>query len=275
MGSDSMAFNHSWQAALHPGETDEFFMSDYPPEFVANADSFNPINAWWLSELSRLIYKRDQTEDVTSGLSRTHHLDRVGLRESHFFNRPGIQAAIVESEGSDQGAFAVLVFRGTAGRMANWRFNFDIATCPWPAGGRVHRGFGHLIRQIWPPIAAALESIEKPLYFTGHSLGGALATLAASLSAPQAVYTFGAPRIGDCAFSRALSGVDLFNVINPHDFVTRLPPARLGFCFVHAGTIINNEELCRDYRPFFQAPNFLAGHAPLNYTAQLPVAFEN
>ena len=270
-----MAFNHSWQVALHPGESDDFFMPDHPPRFVPDAEGFNPVNAWWLSELSRLIYKQDHTEGISSGFSRAHYLSRVGLRESHFFHHPNIQAAIVETEASGQAGFAALIFRGTAGRMANWRFNFDIATSPWPAGGNVHRGFGYLIRQIWPSIANTLGNIRKPLYFTGHSLGGALATLAASLYAPQAAYTFGAPRIGDCEFSRALCGVNLFNVINPHDVITQLPPSRLGFCFVHAGTIIRNEELYRDYRPFVQAPNFLADHAPLNYSAQLPVAFEN
>ena len=270
-----MAFNHSWQSTLHPGETDDFFMLDHPVEFVSDTDEFSPINAWWMSELSRLIYKRDHTEGVASPLSRNDYLRHVGLKEVQFFNHPNTQAALVETATASLPAFAVLVFRGTAGRLSNWRFNLDIVTCPWPAGGRVHRGFGHLIMQIWRPIAAALEGVKKPLYFTGHSLGGALAILAASLHAPHAVYTFGAPRIGDRSFAHTLSEVRVFNVINPHDLVTQLPPAVPGFRFSHTGAIIKNRELYPAHRPFGQAPDFIAGHAPLNYSAQLPVAFEN
>lgn len=270
-----MAFNHSWQAVLHPGKTDDFFMRDHPLAFAADADGFSPVNAWWLSELSRLIYKRDNTEGVASSVSRADCLDRVNLRERRFFNHPNIQAALVETTASSQSTFTALVFRGTAGRLANWRFNLNMAAYPWPAGGRVHRGFVHLLMQLWEPIAAALHSLEQPLYITGHSLGGALATLAASLHPPHAVYTFGAPRIGDRTFAHALAGIRVFNVINPHDIVTQLPPAGPGFRFSHVGTIINNGDLLPSHRPLGQAPAFLAGHAPLNYTAQLPVAFEN
>ena len=270
-----MAFNHSWQVALHPGQSNDFFMLDHPSGFIAEADGFSPVNAWWLSELSRLIYKKDHTEGVASPLSRNDYLCRVGLRESRFFNHPHVQAALVETTDPGPGAFAVIVFRGTAGRLSNWRFNLDMAASCWPAGGRVHRGFGHLIMQIWEAVAQAIDPIRQPLYYTGHSLGGALANLAASLRPPKAAYTFGAPRVGNHDFARTLSEIDIFNVVNPHDVVTQLPPESPGFRFSHAGITIENEEWLSSRRPAGQAPAFLAGHAPLNYTAQLPVAFEN
>jgi hypothetical protein len=106
-------------------------------------------------------------------------------------------------------------------------------------------------------------------------LGGALATLAASLRPPRAVYTFGAPRTGDAAFAETLANVPVFNVSNPRDVVTALPPAGRWTRFTHAGTNIINIEHFPPHRAFAQAPSFLAGHAPLNYTAQLPVAFDN
>ena len=122
-----------------------------------------------------------------------------------------------------------------------------------------------------------LETVKTPLFYTGHSLGGALATLAASLRPPCAVYTFDAPRMGDAAFPRTLANVQVFNVFNPRDIVTALPPAGRWARFTHAGTDIKNNEidLPHRHRPFTQAPSFLAGHAPLNYTAQLPIAFDN
>jgi hypothetical protein len=270
-----MAFNHSWQVALHPGQSDDFSTLDNPSQFMADAHGFSPVNAWWLSELSRLIYKRDHTEGMASPMSRGDYLGRVGLKESRFFNHANIQAVLVESTAPGKASFAVLVFRGTAGPLSNWRFNLDMAACPWPAGGRVHRGFGHLLMQIWENIATSLDQIHQPLFFTGHSLGGALAILSASMHAPHAVYTFGAPLIGDRTFARTLSSVSIYNVVNPHDVVTQLPPASPGFRFSRVGAIVQNTEHVPSRRPLGQAPKFLAGHAPLNYTAQLPVAFDN
>jgi triacylglycerol lipase len=272
----AMAVDHSWQAVFKPGASNVFFRAGHPAHFNSAAEGFSPINAWWLSELARLIYKKDYTEGVAGGFSRADILARVGLIERQFFSRPNSHAALVETlDDDDDAAFAVLVFRGTTGGMANWIFNLDILPCPWPTGGKVHRGFGRLIRSVWESIDAALQTVTKPLYYTGHSMGGALATLAASLRPPRAVYTFGAPRIGDAAFAETLANVPVFNVFNPQDIVTHLPPAGRFSGFTHVGAIVRNCEVYLPHRAFLQAPSFLAGHAPLNYTAQLPVAFEN
>lgn len=272
-----MAYNHAWQAVFRPGASDDFFATDRPVGFQAGAKGFNPVNAWWLSELCRLIYRKDASEGVkTPGqVSRNDFLARVGLSERKFFSGPTAQGALVETVGTGHGAFAVLVFRGTTGRLSNWLTNLDMASCKWPAGGNVHRGFRNILLGLWNTIAPVLEPVEKPLYYTGHSLGGALATLAASLLPPQSVYTFGAPRIGDTRFAQSLAGVPIFNVVNPKDIVAELPPAGRRARFIHAGTIVRNAEINSPRRGFAQAPSFLANHAPLNYTTQLPVAFDN
>ncbi|MGK3989296.1 lipase family protein [Sorangium sp. So ce136] len=96
------------------------------------------------------------------------------------------------------------------------------------------------------------------LYVTGHSLGGALATLAAALlfaregtlvhdgtlidiSKYQAllhgVYTFGAPKVGDPFFARVHQekfGSLLFRMIHEQDFVTRTPTLAMGI-YAHFG----------------------------------------
>lgn len=270
-----MAADHSWQAVFKPGASDVFFRADHRAHFDAAAGDFSPVNAWWLSELARLIYKKDATEGVAGRLSRGEILAGVGLAERRFFSRPNSHAALVETIADDDKAFAVLVFRGTTGGMANWLFNLDMLPCPWPAGGKVHRGFSRLIGAVWECIDAALHTVTKPLFYTGHSLGGALATLAASLRPPRAVYTFGAPRIGDAAFGQTLADVPVFNVFNPQDIVAHLPPAGRLTGFSHVGSIVRNSDAFLPHRAFVEAPSFLAGHAPVNYTAQLPLAFEN
>ncbi len=268
-----MAADHSWQAVFNPGAAEDFFRTRRPSgPFNAASRDFEPTNAWWLSELSRLIYRRDATEGIAAASSRSDHLARARLAERRFFYHPGIQAALVESLAEDETAFAALVFRGTIGRLANWLVNFDAFPVPWPSGGNVHRGFGELIHAIWGAVEPVLETVDKPLFYTGHSLGGAMATLAAAMAAPQAVYTFGAPRIGDAAFADTLADVPIFNVFNPGDIVTHLPPSGTRTAFVHAGVVVNNSAAMASRRRIGQAPAFLAGHAPLNYTVQLPVA---
>lgn len=270
-----MTADFSWQTVLDPGAADDFFKAALPGPFEPHARRFSPINAWWLSELSRLIYRRDHSEGVLGTKPRSSYLARVGLVERRFFSRPGVQAMLVETAADSHPAFAALVFRGTAGRMANWRFNFDLFASPWPAGGNVHRGFQHLIMTIWDDIVPVLGTVDQPLFFTGHSLGGALATLAAACFRPRAVYTFGAPRAGDAAFADTLASIAIYQVCNPDDIVTHLPPAGRRFRFVHAGTIVQNPVTIPTHRPPGQAPRFLADHAPRNYTIQLAAHLKN
>ena len=267
-----MAYNHSWQSVFKPGDSNDFFMQADPPEFRLDVDDFNPVNAWWLSELSRLVYRRDGMEGVewSERPSRNDFLARVGLVERRFFRGPTVQGALVETIDAGAAAYAVLVFRGTSGRLASWLVNLDMAMRPWHRGGKVHRGFKTALMGIWTEIEQALDAVDRPLYYTGHSLGGALATLAASLRPPRAVYTFGAPHIGNAAFARSLTAVQIYNVCNPRDIVTELPPSGPWFRFTRAGTGVRNIEAAGDHSHFVQAPSFLANHAPLNYTAQLP-----
>jgi pimeloyl-ACP methyl ester carboxylesterase len=57
---------------------------------------------------------------------------------------------------------------------------------------------------MWPEVAARVEAIRegRSLWLCGHSLGGALATLAADrLTGVTGVFTFGSPAVGDARFA--------------------------------------------------------------------------
>ncbi|MFK4214043.1 lipase family protein [Streptomyces sp. NPDC030920] len=85
----------------------------------------------------------------------------------------------------------------------------DTTSPPWPGSGRagfIHYGFGEALDGAWAQIRGAVDEFrdnDQTLWFTGHSLGGALAMLAAArlhfeehnLTA-DGVYTFGQPRTG-------------------------------------------------------------------------------
>src|SRR4029079_18351453 len=72
------------------------------------------------------------------------------------------------------------------------------------------------------------------LLITGHSLGAALGTLAASLRNPDGLVTFGSPKVGDADFCKTLSAVHVTRYMNCCDIVCRVPP---GPGFEHVGAL--------------------------------------
>jgi triacylglycerol lipase len=103
------------------------------------------------------------------------------------------------------------------------------------AGARFHQGFVTAITEIWPQlypaVDAELRKKDRPLWVTGHSLGGALALLAAWLFKRKflnvhQVVTFGAPMVGNKdvaeAIGREFAG-KVFRYVNGPDPVPLLP----------------------------------------------------
>lgn len=225
----------TWNDLLRPGDAATFFDRDPLPVFDPAAGGYLAANAWWLAELSRIVYRRDATE-TPSPLqpSRSEFLRRAHVDEIEFFRSDltGTGALLVKC--SSPTPFAVLVFRGTEQEVQD--FVHDADTWPIAAFGgtvRVHRGFKRALNSVWTPIAGALDRIDDPLFYTGHSLGGALATLAAARRPPRAVYAFGSPRVGDAKFVERLQSVPVFRVVHGNDLVATVPPEALGFR--HAG----------------------------------------
>jgi len=73
-------------------------------------------------------------------------------------------------------------------------------------GARFHQGFVSAIGDIWDPVYAEVDKLlkekDRPLWVSGHSLGGALAVLASWLLLRKTInihqiYTFGAPMVGN------------------------------------------------------------------------------
>ena len=63
---------------------------------------------------------------------------------------------------------------------------------------------------------------------TGHSLGAAMATIAATRYQPHELFTFGSPRVGGKHFVKNIKCPHL-RFMNNNDIVCRIPPAWLGF----------------------------------------------
>lgn len=95
--------------------------------------------------------------------------------------------------------------------------------------GDVHRGFNQAFLSVKPQVLSHLKELaDIPLYITGHSLGGALATLATwyiSADALAACYTFGSPRVGDGGLMNHFR-TPIYRIVNGADPVPFVPPAK-------------------------------------------------
>jgi hypothetical protein len=134
----------------------------------------------------------------------------------------------------------IVAFRGTIppgdpDSLPDWVVDFfaEPTTCG-ALPGLVHSGFCHDIHSIIDPIIAAVKALDpsqNKVYVTGHSKGGALASLGAYLLtlagvAVQQVVTFASPRTGDAGFRAGYQKVipNQIRYENYGDLVPLVPP---------------------------------------------------
>jgi triacylglycerol lipase len=108
-------------------------------------------------------------------------------------------------------------------------------------GGRVHEGFWNAwqsVRELVVERLATARDQNQLVWFTGHSLGGAIATLAGrdvpAKSRPMTIHTFGSPRVGDPAFASKYRP-NLMRFVNEDDIVPHLPMRGLINRYKHVG----------------------------------------
>jgi hypothetical protein len=211
-------------------------IQDHP--FNSAATTFSLVNAWRLADAALLAY---------SGPGEAVRIfQRAGLTVAN--DRPFVhehgQCYLASND-----RMVIAAFRGTEVLRPDrweslheaWRnfveasadaatdAKFALTECP-PASGRyVHRGFLIALDGMWAAIAAQLHRLQeenpaRTFWFTGHSLGGALATLAAArFDNAQGLYTYGCPYVGDAAFAAGFR-VPAYRFVNNTDIVPRVPP---------------------------------------------------
>ena len=135
---------------------------------------------------------------------------------------------------------AILVCRGTDGAK-DWLSDANIAIQVSLTGHAVHAGFNRIYNQFRDDILRFIDRNNvSTIHCVGHSLGGALANMAADTiidhGRKAVLYTFGAPRVGVESFANKLSrhprlGVkNIFRVYHSSDPVSMIP----FFPFMHA-----------------------------------------
>jgi triacylglycerol lipase len=252
------------------------------PQFVFDATGLSWVNAWWLAECSLLAYCDEPS--VRAGL------DGTGLA-AEFFQFENFQAYVMWDATK-----VIVAFRGTelpkakttaalAESALDWIGNLNLRLDPWPSLGkdvRVHAGFlaaaSGVFAQIKSHVASLTADGHRKLWLTGHSLGGALATLCAHMFAEvQGVYVFGSPRVGDSAFAVRYAR-PLWRFSNHSDVVVTVPPnwsLPFGFArdYQHVGRSVwfdVNQTMAHGESPFSflttQPPASVLDHAPIAYS---------
>jgi hypothetical protein len=220
--------------------------SAYPRDALDHfpaSKQFDLVSAQALMWLSQLAYETDDEPKVDSILG-DWQLKKLGFES----NDPGTglpphSACVVVAEG--QRATFVTFAGSDPGKFQDWITDFDAM----PSPKDLHSGFERAVETVLPAIQAALGkrvAPNLPVFFTGHSLGGALAILAAwriSLlpNAPEiVVYTFGSPRNGGREFFNDYTprlGDFTFRLVHGTDIVPTVPPTLLDV-YHHVGQAV-------------------------------------
>lgn len=214
--------------------------------FQSHARRLSQVNAWWLAEASFLAYGDaafvEQTIEKSPLPKLNFQLQWIGTREE---NR-GMVLSTEEAK--------IFVFRGT--RLQQHKV-FDAAevvlidqndlwtdskffTTACDAGGKVHQGFLSGFMEVSELVDSLIaeKSESQSVWLTGHSLGGALAVLAATHLIDQTiagVYTYGAPRVGNAEFADVLPVSLQQRFVHRDDWVPTVPPEFIGYR--HGGSL--------------------------------------
>lgn len=196
--------------------------------------------------------------DHVNDFSHNAFKDMLKIRLVH--GRGASLVAIAESESS-----IYVVFRGTDfSDRSQVMSDVKISTIDEPHVGLVATGFRQELDYFYNEVFSAVKNkvmyVRKPCYITGHSLGGALASLCAARMSlyglqtmdpsyvPSGLITFGCPRVGDADFAKHLEvtlqqmdsdnpkRIGIWRFRNNNDIVTRVPTVLRGYR--HAGKCV-------------------------------------
>lgn len=177
------------------------------------------------AELSALAYKNPKQVEAAA--------KKMGVESVVFYDKSGAQAYQFVDKNN-----VIIACRGTQPNQFN-DIKADLKALKVMAEtvGKVHKGFKEEVDDLWPDIKKGLKALRKQrdLYFCGHSLGAAMATIMASrcqddkdMPEVKELYTYGSPRVGNKKFVQTLT-VEHHRWVNNNDVVTRVPYEFLGY----------------------------------------------
>ncbi len=153
-------------------------------------------------------------------------LSTLNMKIHETFDDHGTQAILASFQNQ-----LVLAFRGTeATSLKDIKSDAKAKATQCETGGKIHSGFKDAFSHVHLDIQKAIDDemfSGMPLFITGHSLGGALANVAAKKLSHKggiaACYTFGSPRVGNDDWLESIK-TPIYRLVNAADSVTMLPP---------------------------------------------------
>ncbi len=269
-------------------------------EFSADTREHDLVNAYLLAMANAFFYPFVVAQCTGCDAGDVRGLVSARLRHWGFaadvryisrsaFMQYDTQALVAETE-----EIVLVVFRGSevpvgvAGRVVatlrDWlATDADMALTSFSDLGadvEVHSGFHRGFMAVAEEIEAAVRepvAAGRRLWVTGHSLGGALATLAApwlcARRLPVAgVYTFGAPMAGGVGLTnlfRTLPIVGFHRYVQEGDPVPALPPRPAAYQHTVPPHVIRPDGTISLSDPGYQSPPRLLRHLPQRYCAAL------
>ena len=228
------------------------------PEIQPYKTKLNHGNAYWMARLSDVAYNGKDKPDE-KGI-----LKELKAEDSRFMDvvpsfKDNAQAILVEHE-----EYFCMAFRGTD-EIRDWFDNFDFDKVE-KHGCEFHEGFYRQVSKVWTNLEAEHKLRKKnrknprPMFFTGHSLGGAMATIATAIWVLEddrqftSTYTFGQPRAvtsGTDQTLNSLVGKKFFRFHHNNDFVPRVPLRVQDFRHVGQYIYINRDGEIHDEPGFW------------------------
>ncbi|MBN1302262.1 MAG: lipase family protein [Melioribacteraceae bacterium] len=208
--------------------------------FIGEAIKTDPSNAEMLGKLVDR-YKELTRSISTSGTAIVSEKDLADLLDKNGFEYKPPYLNCGSAQGfmcvwkNRESPFVVVAFRGSEKKIEDWLTNADAlpASPTEVEKGKVHRGFYRDFMGLKDQIEKTLSEICRevdnncvPVYFTGHSLGGAVATIATRelmSDGEGACYTFGAPRVGDYEYFEFVK-TPVYRIVNSSDIIPTVPP---------------------------------------------------
>ena len=154
-----------------------------------------------------------------------------GFTNHRFIDKEGAQCYIMWND-----IDAIIAFRGTEPKETS-DIKADLNAIQRQGmhnTGDVHGGFQGEIKKVWDDLNFTVADIQdRKIHITGHSLGGAMATICAKRLQeegihPHCLYTYGSPRVGDKRWVSSLN-VDHYRFQNNNDVVCKVTFWMMGY----------------------------------------------
>lgn len=256
---------------VEPARVEPFELTHVAKELLFKFDhlttKYSRENAYWLSRMAELAYMRISQDNPAPNQPLIYDTLKSydnGFSDVETFNAKSSQGFVAKHQ-----KIIVVSFRGTD-QIVDWLDNTNFMQHEISLG-RVHKGFYFALQDIWQDMQKTIKKYRdngQSLWITGHSLGGALASLAAIDLVEQdqpfnGTYTFGQPRCCDRKIARIMNveaKSRLYRFHNQNDIIPRMPQRSMGYS--HLGTFVyidKDKKLSSNVNWWYQFTDAISG----------------